>query len=340
MSLDEFAPLAGKDEDLFRSPLCYFLLAGLGLFALRAFWEPGIEALPLQIQRSHLNQALADYERGIRREATAEERLAIERQFIDDALWLSRARTLGLAHQDPVVQQRLLLNMRFLDPGDSMSEAERLREAFELGLDRSDPVVRRRLIDRVQALIRAGVRSRPPLETALRSYYQEESERSRVPTLLDLSHVYLSRDQHGTALVEEAARLLRDLIGGAMTPERAIQLGDPFLSGHRFQRATPNQITARLGSEFEARVANAPTARWLGPIKSPFGLHLVWIEQRIDSQVPPYQQVRTQVLEAWFREETRKALQREIEAHRRQVAVEIVGEDPPGLASTKRDGLN
>ncbi|MFP6655334.1 MAG: peptidylprolyl isomerase [Myxococcota bacterium] len=323
-----------------RSPLLIFLLAGLALFGLSRFWGSDFSPPPLEVERREIDTAVADYERRVRREISEDERLAIEGSVLEDALWLAQARALGLARVDPVIQQRLLLNMRFLEPNGSMSDDERLRRAFELGLDKTDSVVRRRLIDRVQALIRAGVRARTPDERALRTHYQNRREVWRVPALFDLSHVYLSRDERGAALAEDADRLMGLLMDSSISLREAIQLGDSFLSGHDFHRATSNQIAAQLGSGFEARLSALPTRRWNGPIETPFGLHLVWIEERIESRIPPYPQVRAQVLEDWFREATRKALRREIERHREDVEIRIILRDQTDRTSAQRDGLN
>ncbi len=76
------------------------------------------------------------------------------------------------------------------------------------------------------------------------------------------------------------------------------------------------------------------------PIETPFGLHLVWIEERSESRIPPYPQVRAQVLEDWFREATRKTLRREIERHRENVEIRIIPRDQTDRTSAQRDGLN
>ena len=322
--IGELAGLYEKDSHLLRSPLIHFVLAGLALFVLRALWIATPESLVVEIRRSEINRAIVDFERRLGRAANDDELGAIKSQIVENALWLEQAWALGLHEVDPVVRQRLVQNMRFLETGLDLPEPELVDRAFELGMDKSDPVIRRRLVDRVQALLRAGVRSRTPDDATLRSHYQEHADRWRTPPLLDLSHVYLSRDKRGAATESDAVALLEALVEEKPSPEVAIRRGDPFLSGHRMSGATRTLIVARLGPDFAEDVAEARTKRWIGPIDSAFGSHLVWIHARVDSQLPELEEVRTRVLEDWYKDETRRSIRREITRHRQRAEIRIL----------------
>lgn len=309
---------------MLRSPLIHFLFAGIALFALRVVWDTAPETSLVEVRRSEIDGAIADFERRIGRSVNDGELRAIEDQLIENALWLEQASALGLHEVDPVVRQRLVQNMRFLETDPDIPESELVRRAFEIGMEKSDPVIRRRLIDRVQALLRAGVRTREPEEEILRSYYRDNADRWRSPALFDLTHVYLSRDKRGSATRSDAAVLFRVLVDENLSPEVGILRGDPFLSGHRLQGATRARIVARLGPDFAASVDGARTKRWLGPIDSAFGSHLVWIHEHIDSGLPDYDEVRTRVLEEWFKDETRRSIRNEIARHRQRAEIRVI----------------
>ena len=316
---------------MLRSPLTHFLFAGIALFAARAFWNPQPELSVLEIPRSEINLSIKDFEDGVGRPASTAERQAIENQVVENALWLEQAWALGLHEVDPVVRQRLLQNMRFLDSETKLPEAELLEQAISLGMAKSDPVIKRRLIERVQALLQAGVRAKQPGDEALRSHYQENFDRWRTPSRLDFSHVYFSRDRRRSGTQEDAAALLDVLIKERTPPEAGIERGDPFLSGHRLRGATPTRIVARFGPQFEASVADARTRQWFGPIASAFGSHLVWIHERAESRVPDYQEVQTLVLEDWVRLESRRSIRAEINRHRERIELRIVEDAAPNL---------
>ena len=317
-----------KAPDLLRSPLTHFLLIGIALFAVRAGWNAAPERPVVEIRRSEINQAIGDFERRSGRAASDEEVRAIQNQLIENALWLEQAWALGLQEVDPVVRRRLVQNMRFLETDLDLPEDALIARAIELGLDKSDPLIRRRMIDRVQALLRSGVRARTPDEESLRSYYQAHADRWRTPVLLDFSHVYLSRDKRGTAAESDAADLLQTLVRDRIPPEVGIELGDPFLSGNRLSGATRARIVARLGPDFADSIEGAQTKVWFGPVESAFGSHLVWITNRVESQRPKFNTIRSRVLEDWFEDETRKAIRSELAHHRERAELRIL-EDVP-----------
>ncbi len=309
---------------MLRSPLVHFLLVGALLFGLESTWASHSEPTVVEVLRSEIDDRIAAYQNQVRREPSAVEVRAIENQIVANALWLEQARALGLQRTDSVVRQRLILNMRFLEGQIDATDDELFRKAIALGMDQSDTVVRRRLIERVQAMIRAGVRSRTPDETLLRAHYENTAPRWAEPTLLDLTHVYFSRDERGDRAEIEAAALLAELTDRGIEPEAAVALADPFLSGHRLRSATPNRIVGRFGPAFAADVEHEPALRWVGPVESAFGAHLVWIHERIESRIPAFDEVRRRVFEDWIQKETRRALRDQIERRRRIVEVRVI----------------
>jgi len=321
---------------LHRSPLLHFLLIGALLFALQTALAPSSSVRVIEVRRSEVAERVALFERQIGRAARPPEIQAIEDQAVENALWLDQARALGLDRVDAVVRQRLVLNMRFLEGSESgRSDDDLYARALELGLDRSDTVVKRRLVDRVQAIVRAGVRAEPPDEATLRAHYTATAERWREPPLLDLTHVYLSRDRRGARTRADAESLLRKLREDSVEPEAAVERGDPFLAGHRLRGVTPSQIVSRLGPEFAAGVAEAPTGRWIGPVDSAFGSHLVWIHERIESRVPAFEEIRSRVLADWLDEATERALRAQAARMRERVEIRFVDE-PRGARSAGR----
>ncbi len=315
---------------MLRAPLLHFLLLGGLFYAFQSIGSDTAEVPVVEVQRSAIEERIDVYRQQMGRAPSPEEAQSIERQVVDEALWLQQAFAIGLHEVDSVVRQRLLLNMRFLEGESDASEAELIERAIELGMDRSDTVVQRRLIDRVQAILRAGVRAQPPDDATLEAHYETTAERWREPPLLDLSHVYLSRDRRGDATVADATKLLARVRRESLEAEAAIALGDPFLAGHRLRGASPNRIVARLGPSFADGVAEAETGTWLGPVESAFGQHLVWIHDRVESRIPPLEEIRTRVLEDWIEQESRRVLREHVDARRTQVEVRILDDTGAG----------
>ncbi len=312
---------SSKGLRLLRAPLLHFLVLGGLLFLLQSGFGGPTSLRAIEIPRSEVAERIEAFALQVGRAPDAEEVRALEAQAIEDALWLDQAFAVGLPAIDAVVHQRLIQNMRFLDPETSESDADLYARAVELGMERSDTVVRRRLIDRIQAVVRARVRSEPIDEAVLRAYYTEQAERWREPTLLDLTHVYLSRDRRGADADADASALRARLDAEALPAAEAVALGDPFLGGHTLRGATPTRIAARLGPDFADAIADARPGSWIGPVESAFGPHLVWIENRVESRIPGFEEIRSRVLDDWLEQRTREALREEAARLRAQTDV-------------------
>ncbi|MBW2499040.1 MAG: peptidyl-prolyl cis-trans isomerase [Deltaproteobacteria bacterium] len=315
---------------MLRSPLIHFLLIGGLLFGLRATSSRMPETPAVFLSRAEIEEQIAAYARQMRRPANEREAAAIERRMIDEAIWLEEARSLGLHRVDSVVRRRLVQNMRFLGNDAGRSDEELFERAIELEMDRSDPVVQRRLVDRVQAIVRATARSQPIAEAAIEAHYRETLERWREPALLDLTHVYLSRDRRGSGAFGDAELLLAVLREAGTPPEEATSLGDPFLAGHRLRGASPTRIESRLGPAFESGVREIPVGRWSGPVESAFGVHLVWVHSREESRVPPLDEIRQRVVDDWQEARAREALETHVAGRREVVEVRIVDSTTSG----------
>ena len=77
------------------------------------------------------------------------------RAEVDDELLYRKAKRLGFDRDDPVVQRRLVQNMRFAGADPERDAASLYAEALDLGMHESDPVVRRRLVQRMRLAIEA-----------------------------------------------------------------------------------------------------------------------------------------------------------------------------------------
>ena len=58
-------------------------------------------------------------------------------------------------------------------------------------------------------------------------------------------------------------------------------------------------IAGRFGEDFAQQLATLPEGQWSGPVSSAYGEHLVFMENRTPSQLPPLAAVRADVLRDW-----------------------------------------
>ena len=196
---------------------------------------------------------------------------------------------------DPVVRERLVRNMRFLEESGELDEGALLDRALELGLEREDLVVRRRLAERMRRLLSASGAGRPPSSSEIRAYYAAHENRFRTPERISLTHVFVSSDRGEPG--RHAEELRTRIQEQGVSPEGALAWSDPFLLGHVLPLQTHAELARRLGDGFSERVWTLRARSWSAPIRSVFGLHLVWVRERRPASVLPLALARARIEE-------------------------------------------
>ena len=181
---------------------------------------------------------------------------------------------------------------------DHIREEVFYREALAMGLDRDDMIVRRRMRQKIEFLTDDFVAAVEPTEEQLRSYLADNAEQFRIDSSLSFDHVYFNLDRRGDAAYHDAEELLSRLETASSEVDLAA-LGDAFLLPGEYRQASLSEIAGRFGREFAARLAELPVGRWVGPVESGYGLHLVLIRERTPGVAPALGDVRAAVEREW-----------------------------------------
>ena len=67
----------------------------------------------------------------------------------------------------------------------------------------------------------------------------------------------------------------------------------------KFHAIADSEVAKLFGAAFSDRLAALPVGTWQGPLKSGYGLHLVFVQQRTDGQIPALSEVREAVISEW-----------------------------------------
>ncbi|MBV8937866.1 MAG: peptidyl-prolyl cis-trans isomerase [Alphaproteobacteria bacterium] len=185
---------------------------------------------------------------------------------------------------------------------DYIREEVLYRTALKLGLDKDDMIVRRRLRQKMEFTFEDTVP--PPQEAELRAYLAEHADKFRTQPLISFRQVFVSLSRGGAAETD-AQRILTQL--ASATPG-ASDLGDTLLLGEGFNQTPLDRIAASFGNEFASALVRAPAGRWVGPLRSSYGLHLVLVTEVQPAALPPFEQVKAAVEREWFAERRAAAL--------------------------------
>jgi peptidyl-prolyl cis-trans isomerase C len=70
-------------------------------------------------------------------------------------------------------------------------------------------------------------------------------------------------------------------------------------SGANFKGQLAQQLASRFGVDFAKTAERLPEGQWSDPIETPFGAHLLLVQERTQPQTPPLSEIRERVAAAY-----------------------------------------
>ena len=137
-----------------------------------------------------------------------------------------------------------------------------------------------------------------PSEAELEEYLERHREGLAEPARVRLTHVYFSEDARGGRAVTDALAVLGELRGTGAAAGAG--RGDGFLRGAEFD-GSRDELARAFGAGFAATVDAAPARTWFGPVRSAYGVHFVWLDERQPARTPSVAEVRGRLLHGWLR---------------------------------------
>ena len=182
------------------------------------------------------------------------------------------------------------------------------REAKKIQLDQDDTIVRRRMRQKMEFLL-DDLSTTEPSDKDLQTFLDNNPVRFRRDDSISFEQVYLSEGNQEQAMAL-LARLQSDDFSAGNTGVGSGLLPDSF------DDASATRIRSVVGEEFTDEIFRRKVGPWQGPIESPFGLHLVRIEQITRGEVPALEDIRAVVRREW-QSDARNASRKELIAQLR-----------------------
>ncbi|CAN7404621.1 peptidyl-prolyl cis-trans isomerase [Phenylobacterium sp. LjRoot219] len=239
-----------------REPLLHFLLIGLVLFAAAEHHRRQTDHYRIVVTPQQVRQLAAAYQVEYGAEPTAAALAQLVDLYIDEEVLY--------------------------------------REGLARKLDQDDPIVRRRIVQKVQFLQQDVAMPRPPTEAEAGAYYQAHRARYAAPAAVSFSHVFFADNAEGAAAARRRAEATLAQLPAATV--RAPERGDSFPDLYDFASLNQEQVARLFGdSEFSRRLFEAPAGRWVGPLRSAYGWHLVRVQAAEPARQLPLETVRDRV---------------------------------------------
>jgi hypothetical protein len=169
------------------------------------------------------------------------------------------------------------------------------REAIAIGLDRDDAVMKRRMRQRMEFIMEDVTSGMEPTDEDLKAFMKKYPENYLIDPKLSFRQVYVNYDKRGKNAESDARQILAHLNAGA-DPD---SVGDPFLLESEIKLSPLWDISKQFGEPFSKSLLQLKQRRWEGPIRSGYGIHLVFVKKRVGGRLPELKEVREALKRDW-----------------------------------------
>jgi hypothetical protein len=273
-------------------PWLHFIVLGIVLFYLQGKFFPEPRPVLGPLSEARIQTLQQQWLASVGRPPTAAQQARMVEAELDRDMLFQRAIELQLHLYDTVVYQRLLLNMRFLQMAEGKTDEELYQTALDMRLHLSDEVIKRRLIQVMEQLLLASNPPLAPTEAEVAAEFEQRREELRRPPRYSIEHIYFNREREA-----EADAVIGKIQQENLSPEQARQLSSPFLPGYQFTAQTPDQLARHFGASFAENLQSADPrpGHWVGPVRSTYGLHYVWVDALEPARDATVDEVRPQL---------------------------------------------
>lgn len=254
----------GMLKALAREPLVHFLLLGAALFLLDAWLRPaapGTANAEIVVSEARIRSLAQNFARTWQRPPTREE-------------------------LDGLVESHI-------------REEVMVREALALGLDRDDSIVRRRLQQKIEFVAEEAAALARPTDEELEAYLKANAAAFRFEPRATFAQVYLDPAKRKGTLAADAQRLLGELNRAGRPPDPASAGDRLLLLEPRYEKVSRHELARLFGDAFADALAKQPLGKWVGPVPSGYGAHLVRVEALDAGGMPALADVRPLVEREW-----------------------------------------
>ena len=195
------------------------------------------------------------------------------------------------------------------------------REATAIGLDQDDTIIRRRLKQKMEFLV-DDFSAADPSDIDLQQFLDDDPERFRTVPRVSFEHVYLI-DADSVSVDALLVMLQND------EPIDSLPAGTSGLIPRRFDDASETTVSGQFGEKFTEILFSLETGRWTGPVESPYGVHLIRIDEITEGRVPALDEIRDEVQREWLVDRRAAAQQLFFDSLRDKYAITIEEYGPP-----------
>ena len=160
----------------------------------------------------------------------------------------------------------------------------------------------------------------PPTESELRAFVDRHPEKFRTDPRIAFRQVFVSSKQPNAR--GEAEALLPKLVNAGTN---ASPPGDPSLLPEVIGPRPLRDIALQFSADFAHALLAVRPGAWSGPVASPYGYHLVFVQSIEPARLPAFEDVRPAAEREWYAERRAAVLQAKYDELRSRYHVRVEG---------------
>ena len=159
------------------------------------------------------------------------------------------------------------------------------REALNLGLEKEDKIIKRRLAQKISFLKQESI-PKSPSNDELIDHFNKNKDKYYINPTYTFTHFYFSSEKNSK---ERSTNAYKDILINSSIN------ADPFFLGKNFVNFDLRKIENEFGKNFSSYFNKIELDKWIGPIKSPFGHHIIFVSSYEEGYLPDIASVLKQV---------------------------------------------
>jgi len=163
------------------------------------------------------------------------------------------------------------------------------QEALKMNLDHNDEIIKRRLAQKMQFLSNDIAALIEPNDKVLKVYFEKNKDKYLTPYAYSLYQITFSPDKRKDTY-KDAEITLKQFPNATFDEMR--QWGDKLPFDYYFSEINANELALQLGSKFSESIQKLETNKWVGPVPSGFGYHLVFITNKTEPKIPSFESIK------------------------------------------------
>lgn len=180
------------------------------------------------------------------------------------------------------------------------------REALAMGLDKDDSVVKQRLTQKLKFISSDMMTIDTPTDEVLQSYLDRHVQKYQTPGSITFRHIFFSFEKDSYVSISQKVERLLETLNQKQRDMDIESAGDVSFQGMAFKEESEFEVDRLFGKAFREKLFAQTKGRWVGPIESSFGLHLIYIDEKVNNKKALLGEVRDLVLRDWAYDERKK----------------------------------